>query len=157
MHLDAYIDGSYNNKYHCYGSGIVFILDNNKVVRYQVAGNNRSIKKYNNVAGEILASVTAIEIARRCNCDYLTIHHDFKGANTEYLKSNSKKAFIKNYLRYIELATKGKTIINDKEVEKYKPLNIKFEHVKSKSNSFYNDLADMLSRESCSKLACNIG
>lgn len=41
MHLDAYIDGSYNNKYHCYGSGIVFILDNNKCeLTSKVAKNN---------------------------------------------------------------------------------------------------------------------
>ena len=77
-HLVAWVDGSFNKATGEYGSGIVLVtLQGNH--EGSLKGAVPEFKSANNVAGEIMATVYAIEGALKLGAKRLTTVHDYVG------------------------------------------------------------------------------
>lgn len=128
----AYIDGSYNSTNNKVGYGGILFDSSNEYTFSEILKENYD--KQRNVAGEIYASMYAIDKAISLNKKKIYIYHDYNGirawANGEW-KTN------------IELTKKYKEFVKEKE----KIIEIIFIKVKSHSNNKYNDIADELAKK----------
>lgn len=135
MKVTAYVDGSFNAVDKSYGAGIVLIFDNGEVRSCSNSGNHPAFIKSRNVAGEVLAAVTAIAICNKMeNIEKLTIHYDYSGIEcwaTGVWRANAPIS--KVYQDAVKSA-------------KY-PLE--FKKVKAHSGNEWNELADRLAKEAC--------
>lgn len=87
----AFIDGSYNEKTNYYGWGGI-LLENNNIHFIQGKGNKKTEKTMRNVAGEINAALSAVELAIELRLDSITLLYDYNGisawANLEWARNN---------------------------------------------------------------------
>lgn len=129
----AYVDGSYLKKEKKYGIGIVYITDKNIEEIYKAYDDKFYIHR--NVAGEVKASVEAINKAIEEKKKAIYIHFDYQGIES-WAKGDWKR---NNELtkRYYEFFQKAK-----------EKINIYFIKVKAHSNDKYNELADSLAKKS---------
>lgn len=140
MKLTVYVDGSYNSNGHVYGGGVVVLVPGiDKPLEQKVAGNDPNYARLRNVAGEVLATMTALQIAKQVSCTELEIYYDYAGIENWILSPshpNSWKAknnFSKAY----------KTVM----LEAMQTIKVKFIKVKAHSGDYYNELADKLAKE----------
>lgn len=130
----AYVDGSYFKGIDKYGSGIV-ILDHarNFITDFSFSGNNPEFMVSNNVAGEICATIKAIEYAIENNFKQVVIYFDYEGiekwANGSWA---TNRAISKYYLSRIEVL---KTQID-----------IYFVKVDAHTGDEFNEYADRLAK-----------
>ncbi|MDD7306214.1 MAG: ribonuclease H family protein [Peptoniphilaceae bacterium] len=128
----AYVDGSYKQKDHSYGSGVVYLTEKGGEEFYQRFDDSFSI--YRNVAGEVKASALAIKKAIKDGKNKIYIHHDYQGvsswADGEWKTNND---LTKAYKAFVDRARKK--------------ITIHFIKVKGHSNDKYNDLADKLAKK----------
>ena len=77
--LIAYVDGSYSKEIaeDRYGSGIVLIHSNNKQEHISLTGTEGI--ELNNVAGELVASMHAMQEAKDYGYDKLILYYDYAG------------------------------------------------------------------------------
>lgn len=128
----AYVDGSYNEKINAYGYGVVFFFRELKL-RF----NGPSVDKFSshrNVAGEVKASLKAMEFALENKCKRLDLYYDYTGiyhwAVGDWKRNND---FTKGYYE---------------KAQKYmKDLEVKFHKVEAHSGNKYNEEADGLAKE----------
>lgn len=129
----AYIDGSYSQKNKAYGLGIVYMTDKGSKEVYKSFDDGYHV--YRNVAGEVRASVEAINMAIVDGKDTIYIHFDYQGieswAKGEWKRNNE---LTKKYYQFFQKAK-----------EKIK---VHFIKVKAHSNDKYNDMADALAKKS---------
>lgn len=134
--LLAYVDGSYNNE--IYSSGVV-ICDKNGKQEFYFWGNNPEFKESNNIAGEVMAALFAMNNALDRGIKKLILRFDLEGlekwASEEY---KTKKFISKLYKFYYEYFIK-------------EGLEIIFEKVKGHSGDFCNDEADKLAKKALEK------
>jgi ribonuclease HI len=76
-HYDIYVDGSYYNKQ--YSWGFAAYRGEELVHTASGAGEDHEAAAIHNVAGELAATVKAIEWAKTQEPDSITIHHDYIG------------------------------------------------------------------------------
>ena len=129
----AYIDGSYSQKKKAYGLGIFYMTDKDTKEVYQSFDDDYHV--YRNVAGEVRASVEAINMAIVDKKEIIYIHFDYQGIESwavgEWKRNND---LTKRYYKFFQKAK-----------EKIK---VHFIKVKAHSNDKYNDKADELAKKS---------
>ncbi|MDO5649196.1 MAG: ribonuclease H family protein [Gallicola sp.] len=130
----AFVDGSYNTKTKEYGYGIVFITSQGEEKGYG-KGEIKEYSSHRNVAGEVLGSLKAMEMALKRKKQILFLHYDYAGI--EYWAKGEWK-------RNTELTKKYK-----EKYDEYKSnLEVHFVKVKAHSGDHYNDMADQLAKKS---------
>ena len=132
--LNAYVDGSYNDKIKEYGSGGI-IYNNNKEYKFSFSGKESDLIGMRNVAGEIKAAEYAIQYALKMGCKELDLYYDYKGI--ECCCTGSWKA---NKIGTIKYRDFYKQIKNN--------IKVNFIWIKSHSDDYYNDMADKLAKKS---------
>lgn len=130
----AFIDGSFNPKTKVYGCGGFLIDQNHKKHIIQASGKDSKMARMRNVAGEILGSITAVELAQNLGMNKLTIFHDYEGvANWPLGKWKCRKPETRRYAMIIWTAMEA-------------GLKIYFSHVKGHSGIDGNEEADQLAK-----------
>ena len=128
----AYVDGSYNQKAKVYGSGVVYITENDQIELMKSYDDAYHIHR--NVAGEVKASEIAIEKAIEDKKEHIIIYHDYQGiaswASGAWKTNND---LTKSYKKFIDQAKKN--------------IKISFVKVKGHSNDKLNDRADLLAKK----------
>lgn len=130
----AYVDGSYFKGIDKYGSGIV-ILDNarNFITEFSFSGNDPEFMASNNVAGEICATIKAIEYAIENDFRQVVIYFDYEGIEKWANGSWSTNKPISKY--YFSRITELKSTID-----------IRFVKVDAHTGDEYNECADLLAK-----------
>lgn len=129
----AYIDGSFDSKTGCYSFGGVLIIDG-KVYSFNKKYEADEFSSARNVAGEIKGAGFIIQYCINHGVKDLVIYYDYEGIEKWYSKEWKASSLIAiSYVNFLD-SIKGK-------------INLKFVKVKSHSNDFYNDKADLLAKE----------
>lgn len=141
LRLEAYVDGSFDSKTGVYGGGVVVLIDGvPKPFMYKQSGNNPEAAQMANISGELLAAVSAIEIAMQLNAESIKIYHDYVGIANWVKQPNeegfwkAKKPLTRTYAGLVRDARNS-------------GLKIFFEHVRAHTGVEYNELADRLAME----------
>lgn len=129
---EAYVDGSYSDKYKMYSYGVV-ILHNNKVIEFSGKDNDADSISMRNVAGELLGSIESIKWALENKIRKISIYYDYEGIEKWALglwKTNKKGT--KAYKEFIDNVSKN--------------IEIEFVKVKAHTGVLYNEEADRLAK-----------
>ena len=108
-HYDIYVDGSYDNANKQYSWGFAVYEGPNVIHTASGVGKDESAVAIRNVAGELEATIEAVQWAEQQDVDVVTIHHDYIGISewaTGKWKTNnsitqSYAAFIRSYLEWV--------------------------------------------------------
>ncbi len=136
--IEAYVDGSFDASKKRYGSGGVLIKDGNIMETFSKKGENKENISMRNVAGEIEASMYAMQYCIDNGYKNLVLYFDYNGIEkwcTGEWKAN--KNGTKEYKKFYD----G---IKEK-------LQVKFVKVKAHTGVEYNEMADRLAKESIFK------
>jgi ribonuclease HI len=129
----VYVDGSFNKRLNLYGAGMV-VLYNGKKETFKFNGIEPDMLSMNNVAGEVLAAIKALEYANANKVKKVVLYHDYEGLEKFYDGTwNAKKS---GTMKYQELCNLYSKI-----------MQIEFVKVKAHSNDKYNDEADSLAKQ----------
>ena len=129
----AYVDGSYNNSTKTVGYGIVFV-NNNQIIlkKFGIVLNCKQTSSCN-VLGELQAAINAVEIAIANVMKKLTIAYDYEGIpNFVSGKYKAKKEVSKEYKSIMQYYSKH--------------ITISFMKIQAHSKNTYNDMADNLAK-----------
>lgn len=134
----AFVDGSFSDEKGAYAYGVVIIEDPTatEVSEIHLSGkdNDECWLESRNVAGEVLASIVAIQYALREGFDKLTIFHDYNGiSNWANGSWKATKRVSKDYQEMVEQARNAGLFLD-------------FQKVKGHSNNYYNDMVDTLAK-----------
>ncbi len=130
----AFCDGSYDEARNRYSYGVLLI--EKELQEHEVCGssNNTKYTSSNNIIGEILGAINAMDWAVSNGYDKLKIYHDYEGLS-KWLsreweaRSEAAKMFVSVYTnKYSDL------------------LSVTFEKVAGHSNNKFNDKADELAK-----------
>ena len=130
----AFVDGSYNSVTKVYGYGGFLIYNGEKHI-IQGSGNDEEMAAMRNVAGEVLGSMAAVELAVKLGIPKLDIYYDYMGIEmwaTGRWKRNKKGTIA--YYNYMQE-------IKDK-------IDIRFVKVKGHSGIAGHEEADALAKQS---------
>lgn len=128
----AYVDGSYNAATGEYSCGVVFLYEGEEETMAQ-KGEDEELAQMRNVAGEILGSQLAMELAVKRGIRKIKIYHDYQGIASWCLGEwKTNKEGTKAYKKYYDS-------VQDK-------LQVTFVKVKGHSGDHYNDMADELAK-----------
>ena len=128
----AYVDGSYNAATGEYSCGVVFLYEGKEETMAQ-KGEDEELAQMRNVAGEILGSQLAMELAVNRGIRKIKIYHDYQGIASWCLGEwKTNKEGTKAYKKYYD-SVQGK-------------LQVTFVKVKGHSGDHYNDMADELAK-----------
>jgi len=133
--IEAYVDGSFDASQKKYGSGGVLIKNGKVIDSFSKEGKNLDSVSMRNVAGEIEASMYAMEYCVDNGYSKLVLYFDYNGIEkwcTGEWKANKKGT--KDYKKFYDE-------ISDK-------LEVKFVKVKAHTGVEYNEMADKLAKES---------
>lgn len=134
-YIEAYVDGSFDVANKSYGSGGVLIKGGEVIDSFSIKGTNPENVSMRNVAGEIEASMYAMQYCADNGYEKLILYFDYNGIEkwcTGEWKAN--KTGTKEYKRFYE----G---IKDK-------VDVSFVKVKAHTGVEYNEMADRLAKES---------
>lgn len=142
----VYVDGSYDVNTKIFGAGYIMQIkeDANPIV-YKEAHNGKDKKwkswaKMRNVAGEVTASMRAIEKAISEGVKELKIYYDYTGIAAWAKKEwQAKNKCTQYYVQFID--------------DNIKKIDITFVKVKSHSGVEFNDIADKLAKDAVSEEA----
>ncbi len=129
----AYIDGSFDVQSQAYSFGCVFLIDG-KIEEYSKKFDADHFSSARNVAGEIKGAGFIIRHVHRLGIKELNICYDYEGIEKWYTGEWKAKSEIA--LAYVAFI---------KEVKS--DLKINFYKIKSHSNHYYNDQADLLAKK----------
>ena len=133
--IEAYVDGSFDASQKKYGSGGVLIKNGKVIDSFSKEGKNLDSVSMRNVAGEIEASMYAMEYCVDNGYSKIVLYFDYNGIEkwcTGEWKANKKGT--KDYKKFYDE-------ISDK-------LEVKFVKVKAHTGVEYNEMADKLAKES---------
>lgn len=142
--LKTYIDGSFVSKIKTFGWACVIVDDNDKVVRveYGYSTEPKYAKSWN-VAGELIASMKAIDYAISRGEDAICIFYDYKGIEcwaTGEWKNRQQKPIVTDYISFIK--------------DRSKNIKIYFRKVAAHTGVRNNELADQLCRGAIQNKVC---
>lgn len=133
--LHIYVDGSYNNETEKYAYGLVAVKDN--VIEYIESGASKdtSQKNIRQIAGELEASIKAVDYALKTGEKKVVIFHDYAGIcyHATGFWERKEESSIAYYKKMNELMNKDIDVI--------------FVKVDSHTGDFYNELADEKCKE----------
>lgn len=136
--LLAYVDGSFSNILKKYSAAAVFVIDGEVIHKEAVAYEDEDHLAIRNVAGEIKASMLAINYAIENNYDEINIFYDYEGIRSwamGYWKTN--KDVTKSYKKFFD--------------EKKDKITVHFHKVEAHTGDKYNEMADALAKEAIIK------
>lgn len=129
----AFVDGSFNETTRVYGYGGFVVINGEKHI-LQGKGNDIDMAKMQNVAGEILGSIAAMQFAIDNHLHTITILYDYFGIEKWTTGEwEAKLNYTKAYKQFFDLT------------KNY--VNIKFQKVKAHSNIDGNEEADKLAKQ----------
>lgn len=138
--IRAFVDGSFNAREHLYGGSVVFIDDASEpsithTIKFN--GENPQFLKSRNIAGEIGATIRAIEYAINHGIKELTIIHDYEGIAkwTDGSWRTNKTPIARHYNEFITHAKPN--------------IKLQFIWVKGHTGVKYNEVCDKLAKEAC--------
>jgi len=134
----AFCDGSFDKNKNRYSYGVLII--DSTMQEHEICGSAQNVKytSSNNIIGEILGVINALDWAVSNGCERIKVYHDYEGLSKwisgEWVaKSEAAKSFVAIYnKKYADL------------------LQVEFEKVKSHSNNKYNDKVDELAKRALS-------
>ncbi len=130
----AFVDGSFDPKTKVYGFGGFLVDQYGKRHYVQGAGDDPSLAKMRNIAGEVLGARAVITLAQRLKMHKLTIFHDYEGiASWPSGKWKCKTTLSKDYAQFVKKAMRN-------------GLHLYFEQVKAHSGIGGNEEADQLAK-----------
>lgn len=132
----AFVDGSFNAQRKIYGYGAYIFAPNlEEPLELCGKGSNDKYISLQNIAGELLGAINAVDWAWKNGFNKIAIFHDYEGlakwANGEW---SANQPFSQFYYRFIQ--------------DKKDFIQIEFVKVSGHSNNKYNDRADLLARSS---------
>ena len=129
----AFTDGSYDTNENRYGSGVCIFAPDGINTELCNRGNNAQYIELRNIAGEIIAVLSAVDWAWKNGYQAISIFHDYEGigkwATGEWKTNKNLSMYYKKY-------------IDDKK----DVIDIEFIKVDGHSNNIYNDRADKLAK-----------
>ena len=132
--LHIYVDGSYHIRRHMYGWGVVILTEDGPQT-LSGCGDEADYLTARNVAGEIFASLSAMQWALDHGYSRIRIFHDYEGIGkwaTGDWKTNTPISIM--YAGAVK--------------ERYAPhLHITFTKVEAHTGVVYNEMADQLAKE----------
>ncbi|MEY8370480.1 ribonuclease H family protein [Aerococcaceae bacterium 50-4] len=131
--MSVYVDGSFDKKSGYFGyAGVVLYQD--QIKNYKGGRNTEGLAKMRNVAGEIVAAMHAVKIAKDAGVKNLVIFHDYMGIAEWALKSwQAKNDYTKDYQNYMQAQAED--------------LAIGFVKVAAHTGNQYNEEADNLAKD----------
>lgn len=132
----AYVDGSFNSETQSFGYGLVLIDSQGFEKTFKGSMSHPEYSSHRNVAGEVFASMMAIDEAIKAGKNKIHIHFDYMG-----IEAWARGTWKTNK----ELTKKYKSFVDEKKSQ----IKINFIKVKAHSNDKYNDMADKLAKEAC--------
>ncbi len=98
---EFYVDGSYNADNDKAGSGVI-IVKNGEVIG-QCHAEHKNTEDMRNVVGEVMASLSAMKIAKNSGINNFTILHDYMGVSA-WAKGEweTKTSFTKTYKKWVD-------------------------------------------------------
>lgn len=136
--LLAYVDGSFSNILKKYSAAAVYVLDGEVIDKEATAYDDDELLAIRNVAGEIKASMMAIDYAIKHEYDEVNIFYDYEGIRSwamGYWKTN--KEATKDYKKFFD--------------EHKDALKINFHKVEAHTGDRFNEMADTLAKEALIK------
>lgn len=138
--LLAYVDGSFSNILKTYSAAAIYVINDELIDKESKAYNDKENLSIRNVAGEIKASMMAINYAIKNDYDEINIFYDYEGIRSwamGYWKTN--KEATKDYKKFFDEH-------NDK-------VKVNFYKVEAHTGEKYNEMADSLAKETLKKLS----
>lgn len=134
--LHIYVDGSYNLYTEKFSYGLVAVKNNIVVYVESNSSEDNSQKQLRQIAGELMASIRAVEYAKSINEKSVVIFHDYEGIYHHAVGTWQRKdESSKNYYEFM-----NRTMTN-KEVE------IIFVKVDSHTGDIFNEITDSLAKK----------
>ncbi len=136
----AYVDGSFSRKLNKFSYGVYFETkdSNHELSLSQAFGSDNPFFDYDNVAGEIFASIVAIKKAIELGYKEINLVYDFDGIgffwHYAYKPSNELAAAYKQLIRPL-----------------LREITVNFTKVKSHTGIHGNEMADNLARKAILK------
>jgi ribonuclease HI len=131
--ITIYVDGSFDVATNVYGYGCVVIKKDGSIEQYYGAGNNPECVLLRNVAGEMLAAMSAVRYAIRSGCKSVNICYDYSGIEMWAIgawKANN------------DLTLKYSTSMKGWQDE----IAISFQKVAAHTGEKYNEMVDKLAK-----------
>ena len=133
----AYVDGSFDADTGEYGAGVVFFFEG-ELLEFKRKGDDTEAALMRNIAGELLASMLAMQQAKKRGAKKITIYHDYKGISDWCTGAwKTKKEGTKAYRSYYTKMSEH--------------MDIAFVKVAGHSGNRWNDRADELARSAIGK------
>ncbi len=132
--LIAFVDGSFDINTGFYGFGCVIIDPEQKTTSLNGKANDSRAAEARNVAGELLATMTAVKYAVEHSFKKITVYHDYEGIAKWYNGAWKAQSFVAvAYSEYIKR-------FRDK-------IDISFVKVEAHTGNTLNEQADKLAKE----------
>lgn len=132
--VEAYVDGSFDRHKKTYGSGIVFLKNQQIIHEISRKGDDPRYIESFQIAGEVFAALGAIKWAKVNGYNRIILYYDYIGIEnwaTGLWKAN--KPISQDYCRYYQMVASGIEVI--------------FKKVKAHSGVAYNERADELAKQ----------
>ena len=131
--LIAFVDGSFDVKSGSYGFGCVIIDPEQKLTRLNGKADKAEAATARNVAGELLATMTAVKYAAEHSYKKLTVYHDYEGIEKWYNGKWKAQSFVS--VAYIEFVRKYRNFVS-----------VSFVKVDAHTGNTLNEEADRLAK-----------
>lgn len=133
-YIIAFCDGSYEKTLNRYSYGVLIINKDQTQITLCGYGNNEKYISSNNIIGEILGVINALDWAISNGYSKIKIYHDYEGLS-KWISGewNAKSDIAQMYTNLYKTKFEGL-------------IEVKFEKVKGHSNNKYNDKVDALAK-----------
>ena len=131
--LIAFVDGSFDVKSGSYGFGCVILDPEQKLTRLNGKADKAEAATARNVAGELLATMTAVKYAAEHSYKKLTVYHDYEGIEKWYNGRWKAQSFVA--VAYLEFVRKYRSFVS-----------VSFVKVEAHTGNTLNEEADRLAK-----------